>query len=202
MPGVLKALRSGEIDNLPLMGCNTLSSFADANAVSDGLACTRLVVSYELFLNDTARRFADVVLPSTAWLEELGCKATHIHLYLMEPALAPAGETHSLFSLVQALAQPLNLDGFYPWSSDEAVADAVLNHPSTGQATVAALRAEGGMRAVNVSHVGNPTLDFDTPSRKINFTRQKRMRWVCLPCRRWTKRHPQRQQPPSHFLWR
>jgi anaerobic selenocysteine-containing dehydrogenase len=31
------------------------------------------------------------------------------------------------------------------------------------------LRAEGGMRALNVSHVANPALDFDTPSRKIEF---------------------------------
>ena len=49
------------------------------------------MVSYDLFLNDTARRFADVVLPGTAWLEELGCKMTHTHLYLMERALEPAG---------------------------------------------------------------------------------------------------------------
>ena len=51
-------------------------------------------MSYDLFLNDTARRFADdVVLPSTCWLEELGAKAAFTHLYLMELALPPAGET-------------------------------------------------------------------------------------------------------------
>ena len=47
--------------------------------------------------------------------------------------------------------------------------DAILDHPCTGHATIAGLRAEGGMRALNVSHVANPTLDFDTPSRKIEF---------------------------------
>lgn len=47
--------------------------------------------------------------------------------------------------------------------------DAILDDPCTGHATVAALRAEGGIRALNVSHVANPTLDFDTPSRKIEF---------------------------------
>jgi anaerobic selenocysteine-containing dehydrogenase len=26
-------------------------------------------------MNDTARQFADVFLPSTSWLEELGCKS-------------------------------------------------------------------------------------------------------------------------------
>ncbi|MDH5330357.1 MAG: molybdopterin-dependent oxidoreductase, partial [Aquincola sp.] len=72
MSAVTAALRDGSINNLLLMGSNMLSSFPDANSVADGLARTQMVVSYDLFLNDTARQFADVVLPSTAWLEELG----------------------------------------------------------------------------------------------------------------------------------
>jgi anaerobic selenocysteine-containing dehydrogenase len=151
------------------MGTNMLSSFAAAAEVEAGLHRTSLVVSHDLFLNDTARRFADVVLPGTAWLEELGCKMTHTHLYLMERALDPPGETRSLYRWVTELAARLNLDGFHPWVSEEAMVDAVLDHPCTGHATVAALRAEGGIRALNVSHVANPTLDFDTPSGKIEF---------------------------------
>jgi anaerobic selenocysteine-containing dehydrogenase len=169
MSAITAALRNGSIHNLLLMGSNMLSSFSDANAVADGLARTKLVVSYDLFLNDTARRFADVVLPSTAWLEELGCKATHTHLYLMEPALEPAGETRPLSWLFRELAAQLQLDGFFPWETDEALVDAVLDHPSTGHATVASLRQSGGIGALQISHVANPTLNFDTQSRKIEF---------------------------------
>ena len=169
MAGVTAALREGHIEALLLMGTNMLSSFADATAVASGLERTRLVVSYDLFQNDTARRFADVVLPATAWLEELGCKMTHTHLYLMEPALAPAGETRSAYWLMKALAERLGLQGFHPWASEEAMVDAVLDHPCTGHATVASLRAGGGIRALNVSHIANPTLEFDTPSRRIEF---------------------------------
>ena len=138
-----------------------------------GLRRTPLVVSYDLFLNDTARRFADVVLPGTAWLEELGCKMTHTHLYLMEQALAAPGETRSLYALFKELAERLGLAGFHPWASEEAMVDAILDHPCTGRATVAALRVEGGIRALNISHVANPTLDFDTPSRKIEFVSEQ-----------------------------
>jgi len=169
MSAVTAALREGRIQTLLLMGTNMLSSFADAAEVERGLQETRLVVSYDLFLNDTARRFADIVLPGTAWLEELGCKMTHTHLYLMEPALEPPGETRSLYRLVRDLAERLNLEGFHPWVSEEAMVNVILDHPCTGHASVAALRAEGGIRALNVSHVANPTLDFDTPSRKIEF---------------------------------
>ncbi|MGH8764127.1 MAG: molybdopterin-containing oxidoreductase family protein, partial [Burkholderiales bacterium] len=139
MSAAIAALREGRVHNLLLMGTNMLSSFADAGAVAEGLARTPLVASYDLFLNDTARRFADVVLPGTAWLEELGCKMTHTHLYLMEPALAAAGETRPLNRVFRELAGRLKLDGYYPWASDEALIDAILDHPCTGHATVASL---------------------------------------------------------------
>jgi len=169
MSAVTAALRAGEIRTLFLMGTNMLSSYADAGDVAAGLQRTSLVVSQDLFMNDTARRFADVVLPGTAWLEELGCKMTHTHLYLMERALEPPGETRSLYAFVKELAERLGLEGFHPWASEEAMVDAILDDPCTGHATVAAMRAEGGIRALNVSHIANPTLDFDTPSGKIEF---------------------------------
>ncbi|MBI1397182.1 MAG: molybdopterin-dependent oxidoreductase [Betaproteobacteria bacterium] len=169
MPAITAALCDGHIQTMMLMGTNMVSSYADTGEVARGLQRARLVVSYDLFLNDTARRFADVVLPSTCWLEELGCKMSHTHLYLMEPALPPAGETRSVHAIVRELADRLGLDGFHPWASEEAMIDAILDHPCTGHATVAALRAEGGMRALDISHVANPDLDFDTPSRKIEF---------------------------------
>ena len=92
MPRITEALETGRVRALLLFGTDMLSSFADSRPPSrPALARQDLVVSYDLFLNDTARRFADVVLPGTSWLEELGCKATNTHLYLMEPALPPAG---------------------------------------------------------------------------------------------------------------
>lgn len=176
MAAISAALREGRIRTLLLMGTNMLSSFADTADVEAGLRRTRLVVSYDLFLNETARRFADIVLPGTAWLEEVGCKATHTHLYLMEKALEPPGETRSVHSIVTDLADRLGLAGFHPWSSEEAMVDAILDHPSTGHATLAALRAEGGIRAMKVSHVANPNLEFDTPSRKVEFYSEQSVR--------------------------
>jgi anaerobic selenocysteine-containing dehydrogenase len=120
-----------------LFGTNTISSFADTEQMAEGLDRADLVVSYDLFMNDTARRFTDVVLPGTAWLEELGCKATNAHLYLMEQALLPPGETRPLSQVLYGLARRLHLDGFFPWESQEGLIDAVLDHPSTGHATVA-----------------------------------------------------------------
>lgn len=169
MPRITEALAQGRVRALGLFGTDMLSSFADARAVADGLGRTALVVAYDLFLNDTARRYADVVLPATAWLEELGVKSTNTHLHLMEPALPPAGQARPLAAVLRALAVRLGVEGFWPWTDEEGPFDAVLAHPSTGYATVAALRAEGGIRALKVSHVGHPELRFPTPSGRVEF---------------------------------
>jgi len=180
MSRVTEALLDGRLRVLLLFGTDMLSSYADTERVADGLARANLVVSHDLFMNDTARRFADVVLPATAWLEEVGCKSTNTHLYLMEQALEAPGETRSAVWIVRELARRLGLDGFYPWETDEGVIDAILDHPSTGYATVAALRAEGGIRALGVSHVAYPDHRFHTPSRKVEFY-SERARQLGLP---------------------
>jgi anaerobic selenocysteine-containing dehydrogenase len=180
MSHMIDALLDGRVRAMLLFGTNMLSSFADAERLAEGLARTDLVVSHDLFMHDTARRFADVVLPGTAWLEQLGCKMTNTHLYLMEQALEPPGETRSLTWVLQALAERLGLAEFFPWPSEEAMIDAILAHPSTGYATVAALRAEGGMRALDISHVAYPDHRYHTPSGQVEFY-SERARQLGLP---------------------
>jgi anaerobic selenocysteine-containing dehydrogenase len=180
MPRVTEALVEGRVKALLLFGTDMLSSYADASRVAEGLGRADLVVSYDLFLNDTARRFADVVLPATAWLEELGCKSTNTHLYLMPSVLEPAGEARSPVWLLRELARRLDVRDFFPWAGEAGPIDAILDHPATGRATVAALEAEGGIRALRVSHVAHPDRVFSTPSGKIEFW-SERARELGLP---------------------
>jgi anaerobic selenocysteine-containing dehydrogenase len=144
MSRMIEALVERHVRVILLFGTDMLSSFADAERLAAGMARTDLVVCYDLFMNETARRFADVVLPGTAWLEQLGCKMTNTHLYLMEQALVPPGETRSLIWVLRALADRLGRAEFFPWKAEEEMIDAILAHPSTGYATVAGMRAEGG----------------------------------------------------------
>lgn len=169
MAAMTAAIAAGKIKNLFLLGTNMVSSFADANALAAGLERTDFIVSYDLFDNETIRQHADLVLPATAWLEQLGCKMTNTHAYLMEPALPAPGATRTLSEILRALAARLGLDDCFPWADDEAMYDAALAHPATGHATVAAMRAEGGIRALQISHVAYPDLRFDTPSGKLEL---------------------------------
>lgn len=169
MSDIADSLSNGRLKVLLLLGTNMLSSFADANRVSDGLNKTEMVVCVDLFMSETARRFADVVLPGTAWLEEIGFKVTNTHLYLMERALEREGEARSIHEILTSLANSLELVDFFPWSSVEEVLDIILDHPTTGHATIASIRAAGGFVPLQVPQVAYAQHNFDSPSGKVEL---------------------------------
>ena len=169
MSDITESLSNGRLKVLLLLGTNMLSSFADAGRLTDGLNRTEMVVCVDLFMSETARRFADVVLPGTAWLEEMGFKVTNTHLYLMERALEREGETRSIHEILRSLANSLGLVDFFPWSSVEEVLDIILDHPTTGHATVASLRAAGGFMPLQVPQVAYAEHNFDSPSGKVEL---------------------------------
>ncbi|MFN8558034.1 MAG: molybdopterin-dependent oxidoreductase [Dehalococcoidia bacterium] len=173
MSGILDALEAGRIKVLLLFGTNMLSSFADAGRVARALDRMDLVVSHDLFMNDTARGHADVALPGTSWLEETGFKATATHLYLMDQAISPRGETRSTVQTLRDLAGRLDLDGFFPWSDVDGLLTDLFDHPATGHATPARMRAQDGRRPLAVSPVAQPDLRFPTPSGKVEFVSEK-----------------------------
>src|SRR5262249_6071194 len=134
------------------------------------------VAVHDLSMSDTARECADVLLPATSWLEEVGMKATNTHLYLMPQALEPPGEARSASWVLRQLARRLDVDDFFPWASDEGMIDAVLDHPATRHATVPQSRAAGGILRQIVWHAAYPTLAFDTRSGKVEFVSERARR--------------------------
>jgi len=85
-----------------------------------------------------------------------------------------------LTEVLRALADRLGVTDFFPWKTEEEMIDAILAHPSTGYATVADLRTEGGIRAMNISHVAYPDHRYPTPSGKVEFY-SERARQLRLP---------------------
>jgi len=169
MSEIINAICDGRVEAMLIFGSNFISSFADSGRVAAGFTRMRLIVCQDVFMNETIREHADIVLPATSWLEEVGCKMTATHLYLMEQALPAAGEARSMSAIVMALADRLGIANFYPWNRPHGHIDAVLDHPSTGRATVESLRASGGMAELNTSHVAHPDQRFPTPSGKIEL---------------------------------
>jgi anaerobic selenocysteine-containing dehydrogenase len=180
MSRVTEALEERRVRVLLLFGTDMLSSYADTARVDAALERVDLLASYDLFFHDTARRHADLLLPATSWLEDTGCKSTNTHLYLMPKVLEPPGETRAATWVLRELAKRLDVQDYFPWTTETGALDALLDHPATGHATAAALAAEGGMRELRISHVAYPDLMFDTPSGKVEFV-SGRARSLGLP---------------------
>ena len=170
MEAIAEALESGQVKVLLTLGSNILSSFPDTNRMRKALENTGLIVCYDIFMNQTAREVADIILPGTIWLEEIGVKATNTHVYLSDRALPPAGDVRPLYEIYKDLAARLELENIYPWADQEAAINEVLDHPATGHATVASMRAANGRAELQISHVAHPELAFNTPSGKIEFS--------------------------------
>jgi len=146
-----------------------LSSFPDAARLERALGRIRLVVCIDLFMSDTSRAVADLVLPGTSWLEETGFKFGATHFHLMDRVLEPRGEARPMWRIFSDLAERLGLDGFFPWSSIDGLLDAALDHQQTRHAKVEELRASGPSLRIEVPSYAYGTLEFPTPSGKVEF---------------------------------
>jgi anaerobic selenocysteine-containing dehydrogenase len=170
MPSIARLIKDGGLDVLLTAGTDMLNSFSDTGAVERDLERVGLIVAYDIFANDTIRRVADIVLPGTVWLEDLGIKETATHLYLMERALAPAGDTRPLISVLRELAGRLAIDGFFPWGSLEEYMGALLAPQQNGALSLARLRELGGIaERSRLDHVPYREGRYATPSGKVEF---------------------------------
>lgn len=173
MEAIVEAIELGRVKVLLTLGSNMLSSFPDTDRMKAAMENLELIVAYDIFPNQTTREVADIVLPGTIWLEEIGGKATNTHVYLSDHVLEPAGQARPLYSFYQDLAARLGVEDVYPWPNQTAAMNSVLNHPTTGHATVDKLRNDGGRAELKISHVAYPTRAFHTPSGKIEFYSEK-----------------------------
>jgi anaerobic selenocysteine-containing dehydrogenase len=184
MGSIIKALASGQVDVLFLLGSNILSSFSDACTLENSLEHVGLIVVYDIFMNETIRRVADLVLPGTIWLEELGLKDTASHIYLMERVLQPEGEARSLMRILCELAPRLNICDFFPWKNEEEYLNTLLAPQRTNESeslNLERLRKEGGIwQKSRLSHIAYPERHFHTPSGKVEFW-SERAQHVGLP---------------------
>jgi len=169
MSTIQEALEDGRIRVLLLLGTNMLSSFADSGRVERALDRIPLVAGFDLFMNETGRRCADVVLPGTSWLEETGFKATNSNLYLMDRAISRRGEARPLWWVLDQLAVRLGVKGFFPWRSTDELIDAMIDHDATGHARAANMRVGHPHVPLAVSQVGHPDRRFATPSGRVEF---------------------------------
>jgi anaerobic selenocysteine-containing dehydrogenase len=146
----------------------------DQNAIRRGLKRDDLfTVVLEQFQNDTAD-FADILLPSTTFLEhtDLYFAYGHFHLQLARPALAAPGEALPNTEVFRRLAARMGLEEPCFRDTDDDMIRQLLDsrHPFVDGITLEDLDAKHSVRL----KIGDPFLPFaeggfGTPSGKCEF---------------------------------
>ncbi len=166
------ALEAGDIDTLLVVGGNPLSQWPHLNRLRSQFARIPLVVVNDLFLNHTAREAADLVLPATSWLEELGLRTSNSRIYLMDKALDPPGACREASGWMDDLARRLDVTDYFPWADKEACLNACLDSAACRPATVTDLRRHPEGLPAQLPAVPYGDLRFETPSGRFAFHSQ------------------------------
>ena len=144
--------------------CSNPAAIApDQNAVFRGLTRPDLfTVVLEHFQTDTAD-FADILLPSTTFLEHTDVYLAygHYHLQMARPALPAPGECRSNVDVFRELARRMDFcDPCFQESEDDMIRGVLASgHPFLEGITLERLERERSIR-LNVSPAGEPFLPF------------------------------------------
>jgi assimilatory nitrate reductase catalytic subunit len=114
---MFQKMREGEIRGLMSVCNNVMVSLPDTNKVRESLEGLDFYVCIDFFMSEAAR-YADVVLPGTAWSEDEGVTTNGEGRVLkINKATNPPGEAQPDWWIVQRLAERLGRGKFFPYTN-------------------------------------------------------------------------------------
>ncbi|WP_046863211.1 formate dehydrogenase subunit alpha [Microvirga massiliensis] len=110
---IMDAIHAGSIRGMYIMGENPAMSDPDLNHARGALASLEHLVVQDLFLTETAK-YADVVLPASAWPEKDGTVTnTNRQVQMGRKALPLPGQARQDLEIIVEMGQRLGLDWTY-----------------------------------------------------------------------------------------
>jgi predicted molibdopterin-dependent oxidoreductase YjgC len=108
---MMSGLHDGRIRALYLVGENPAQTEPNAHHVEEGLAGLDFIVAQDLFLNDSSRRFADVVFPASSFAEKDGTFTnTERRVNRVRKAVPSPGSAREDWRIVVDFAKALGAD--------------------------------------------------------------------------------------------
>jgi len=157
---IMDAIHAGSVRGMYIMGENPAMSDPDVEHARDALAKLDCLVVQDIFLTETAK-YADVVLPASAWPEKVGTVTnTNRQVQMGRQALPTPGEARQDLWIVQAMARGLGLKWTYEHPRD-VFAEMTKAMPSLDNITWERLEREGS--------VTYPCLSEEEPGQDIVF---------------------------------
>ena len=115
---VINAIHDGTVHGMYVMGENPAMSDPDVDHAREALAKLDHLVVQDIFLTETAR-YADVVLPASAWPEKNGTVSnTNRQVQMGRKALPLPGEAREDWAIIIDMANRLDLDWRYTHPRD------------------------------------------------------------------------------------
>ncbi len=157
---IMHQVLDGNIKAMYIMGENPLLSDPNTNKVKKALAAMEFLVVQDIFLTQTAR-YADVVLPATAFPEKTGTYTnTDRRVQVGEKALVPPGQARTDWEVVADMARRMDYPMKYD-SVEEIFEEIRAVTPSMAGLTYDRLRETGG--------INWPAPDEDHPGTNVLF---------------------------------
>lgn len=108
---MMDGMHDGRLKAFYVMGEDPVISEPNAKHVESGFEKVEFVVCQDIFLNETSRRYADVVLPSTCFAEKDGTFTnSERRVQMVRKALAPPGEARPDLQILFEVAEHLGDD--------------------------------------------------------------------------------------------
>lgn len=168
-----RALEEKIVNTLIIVGGNPLSQWPNINRLTRQIKDLEMLVVYDLFLNHTARQAADIVLPATSWIEELGFRTSNRNIYLADKIAEPTGSCKEASWWMNKISKQIGIDNYFPWNSKEDCINDCLDSDSCKGATVERLRKTPQGIPANIPEVPYSDFNFSSPSGKFEFYSQK-----------------------------
>ena len=131
---IMDAIHANQIKGMYIMGENPAMSDPDVQHAREALAKLDHLVVQDIFLTETAK-YADVVLPASAWPEKTGTVTnTNRQVQMGRMALPLPGEARQDLEIIVDLANRLGLNWLYKGPSD-VFAEMALAMPSLANIT-------------------------------------------------------------------
>ena len=188
----MDAVHRDEIRGMYIMGENPAMSDPDVQHAREALAKLEHLVVQDLFLTETAK-YADVVLPASAWPEKDGTVSnTNRQVQMGRRALPLPGNAREDLWIIQEIARRIGLDWDYPHPRD-VFAEMKLAMPSLNNITWERLEREiVGDLSVRLPRTSPAT-------RSSSATAFRRLGRAAGWCRRRSSRRPR--SPTSNTRW-
>jgi len=159
---IMHAIHAGDIRAMYILGENPAMSDPDLTNARAALARLGHLVVQDLFLTETAR-YADVILPASAWPEKTGTVTnTNRQVQMGRPALTPPGDARPDWWIIQEIARRIGLDWHYS-GPREVFAEMAGLMPSLTHITWERLQTENAVTypCDNATHNGNEVVFGD-----------------------------------------